>query len=199
MEAEKYFIQSGQLDSLVRGLIMSNPVLEAMRNRRSATRFDTAPVEEEKIQAILEAGRWAPSWLNRQPWKFIVIRDRLLKERISEFAPTVYKLALNEAPVCIAVCVNPVEDPFHYVEDGSIATQNMALAAQSLGLGSLWIGMFNVRNERNSAEEKTKAVLEIPENYRLISILPVGVVKLAPEKTRKDLSEIVMSEKFGQK
>jgi len=177
---------------------MSNPVLEVIRNRRSATRFDTASVEEEKVQAILEAGRWAPSWLNRQPWKFIVVRDRLLKERISEFAPTVYKLALSEAPVCIVVCVDPVEDPFHYVEDGAIATQNMALAAQSLGLGSLWIGVFNVRNERNSAEEKTKAILGIPENYRLISILPIGVVRLAPEKARKNLSEIVMNERFGK-
>ena len=178
---------------------MSNPVLEAIKNRRSVTRFDTAPLEEEKVQAILEAGQWAPSWLNRQPWKFIVIRDRLVKDRIAEFAPTVYKLALSEAPVCIAVCVDAVEDPFHYVEDGAVATQNMALAAQSLGLGSVWIGVFNVKNERNSAEERMKHILEIPRSFRLISVLPVGVLKLAPEKTRKSLSEIAFNEKFGVK
>lgn len=176
---------------------MGNPVLEAIRNRRSATRFDTAAVEEEKVQAILEAGRWAPSWLNRQPWKFVVVRDGRVKERIAEFVPTVFKLALNEAPVCIAVCVNPVEDPFHYVEDGAVATQNMALAAQSLGLGSLWVGVYNLKDERNSAEEKIKAILEIPRSYRLVSILPVGILKLAPEKTRKSLSEIVFNEKFS--
>jgi len=178
---------------------MDNPVLEAIKNRRSATRFDTGPLEEEKVQAILEAGRWAPSWLNKQPWKFIVVRDRLVKDRIAELAPTVYKLALSEAPLCIAVCVDTVEDPFHYVEDGAVATQNMALAAQSMGLGSLWIGVFSVKNERNSAEERMKGILEIPRNYRLVSILPVGVLKLAPEKTRRSLSEIVFREKFGVK
>jgi len=169
----------------------TNPVLEAVRNRRSVIRFETVPVGEEKIQAILEAGRWAPSWLNKQPWKFIVITDPGVKERVSEFAPTIFSLAIKEAPVCIAVCVDSKEDPYHFIEDAAAATQNMALAAHSQGLGSCWIGVFNLEGAKDSAEAKIREILDVPRDFRLISLLPIGIPKYTPEKDRKKLSEIV--------
>jgi len=177
---------------------MTNPVLEAIRDRRSIIRFEKVPVEEEKVQAILEAGRWAPSWLNSQPWRFIVVTDQKVKESLSEHVPTIYNLGVREAPVCIAVSVNPRDDPFHFVEDGASATQNMSLAAQSLGLGSCWIGVFDLKGEKNSAEERIKAVLGIPKNFRLISVLPIGVPRNVPEKERKELSQIVCRDKFKE-
>ncbi|MGW8288841.1 MAG: nitroreductase family protein, partial [Candidatus Bathyarchaeia archaeon] len=82
-------------------------------------------------------------------------------------------------------------DPFHFVEDGTTATQNMTLAAQSLGLSTSWIGVFSLRNEKNSTERKIIKILKIPKNWRLISILPVGIPKFRQSKKRKDLSEIV--------
>jgi len=175
---------------------MSNPILEAIRNRRSIVRFETAPIEEEEVEAILEAGRWAPSWLNRQPWRFILITDQNIKERLSEIVPTIYNLGMKEAPICIAVCVDPKEDPFHYIEDGAIAAQNMALAAHSLGLGSCWIGVLDLK-DKDSAEEKIKEILNVPKNCRVISLLPIGVPKYVPEKTRKELSQMVYRNKFG--
>lgn len=175
---------------------MGNLVLEAIKERRSIVRFETTPIDEEKVQAILEAGRWAPSWLNTQPWSFILITDQAVKKRISEHVPTVYRLGVDEAPICIAVCIDPKKDPYHFVEDGAAATQNMALAAHSLGLGSCWIGVFNREGEKNSAEERIKEILNVPKLYRIISLLPVGVPKHAPEKKRKELSELVHHNKF---
>jgi nitroreductase len=178
------------------GDIMTNSVLKAIRDRRSVRRFETASIEEEKIQAILEAGRWAPSWLNRQPWRFLIITDQNLKQRISESVPVIFIMGLKEAPICIAVCVEPKEDPYHFIEDGAAATQNMALAAQSLGLGSCWIGVFNLKDEKDSAEKKMKEILNIPKTYRLISILPIGVPKYVEEKKRKELSQLIYHNNF---
>ncbi len=180
------------------GETMTNIVLEAIKNRRSVIRFETTPIEEEKIQAILEAGRWAPSWLNKQPWRFIVVTDPAIKESLSKFAPTVYKLGVQEAPVCIVVSVDPNEDPYHFIEDGAAATQNMTLAAYSLGLGSCWIGTFRLKEEKESSEEKIKNALGIPKTHRVVSFLPIGILKYTKEKDRKELSQLVYRNKFGK-
>jgi nitroreductase len=180
------------------GETMTNSVLDAIKNRRSIVRFETTPIEEEKIQAILEAGRWAPSWLNKQPWRFIVVTDAAIKERLSELVPTVFKLGVREAPVCIVVSVDPDEDSFHFIEDGAAATQNMALAAHSLGLASCWIGTYAHKKEKKSAEEKIRDVLEIPNTHRVMSLLPIGIPKQVGEKNRKKLLQLVYRNKFGK-
>ena len=170
----------------------TNTVLKAIRDRRTVIRFETTPVGEDMIQAILEAGRWAPSWINSQPWRFKVVTDSGVKKRLSENVPTVFNLGITEAPVCIAVCVDPGADPSHFVEDGAAATQNMALAAHSLGLGSSWIGVHNPRVEKGSAEEKIREILKLPKTHRVVSLLPIGVPKYFPEKDRKELSELII-------
>lgn len=175
---------------------MTNQVLEAIRDRRSSVRFEETPIGEEKIQAILEAGRWAPSWINSQPWRFILVTDQDIKQRISEHVPTAFNLAITDAPINIVVSVDTEEDPHHFVEDGAVATQNMALAAHSLGLGSCWMGVFDLKGGKDSGEEKIKEILEIPKTHRVISVLPVGVSKAARMTKRKELSQLVYHEKF---
>lgn len=178
------------------GEMMTNAILQAIRNRRSATRFETDSIEEEKIQSVLEAGRWAPSWLNRQPWRFVLVRHQHVKDRLSEHVATTYRLGIGEAPICIVVCVDPEEDPYHFIEDGAAATQNMALAAHSLGLGSCWIGVFNLKGEEGSPEERIKDILELPKTYRVISLLPIGIPKYIPVKKRKHLSQLIYRDNF---
>ena len=175
---------------------MVNPVLEAIRDRRSSIRFKSTPIEKEKLNAVLEAGRWAPSWANTQPWRFILVKDKQIKEIISNTVPTFFSAGIKDAPICIAVCVNPKKDSFHFIEDGTTATQNMALCAQSIGLSTSWIGVFSLPNEKNSTERKLKKILKIPKEWRLVSILPLGVAKFKTTKTRKDLSELVDSDYF---
>lgn len=179
---------------------MSNEVLDAIKNRRSVLRFEGTQVEDDKLEAILEAGRWAPSWINKQPWNFIVIKDQKTREQLSETVPTTFVQGLKEAPVCVAVTVNTTEDPYHYVEDGATATQNMALAVHSIGLNSSWIGVYDVKNEKKSAEIIVKKILDIPKEYRVISIMPIGKVKYeGPKKDRKLLRQLVYHEKFGKR
>jgi nitroreductase len=179
---------------------MNNPVLDAIKNRRTAIRFEDIEVNEQEIQAVLEAGRWAPSWLNKQPWNFIVVRNQETKERLAEAAPTAFTAGLREAPVCIIVTVDSTEDPFHFVEDGAAAAQNMALASQSLGLQASWIGIFDRKEDKKSAEAKARIILEVPKNHRIIALLPIGHANqdVLHERTRKELRFIVSREKFGK-
>jgi len=179
---------------------MDNPVLDAIKKRRTVNRFENTEVEQDKIDDILEAGRWAPSWLNKQPWNFIVIKDPATKQQLSEVVPTTFVQGLKEAPVSIAVTVDPGEDSYHFVEAGAIATQNMALAAHSLGLQTSWIGIFDAKNQRNSAEVKVKKILDIPKNHRAVTLLPIGHAKSdIPKKDRKELRHLVYREKFGKR
>jgi nitroreductase len=107
---------------------------------------------------------------------------------------------LKEAPICIAITTSSTEDPYHYIEDGAAAAQNMTLAAHSVGLNSSWIGVHDLRNQRNSAESRVKQILEVPKDTRVIAILPIGHVKgEAPKKDRKTLRQVVYQEKFGQR
>jgi nitroreductase len=177
-----------------------NPVLDTIKNRRTVARFESTQVEDDELEAVLEAARWAPSWLNKQPWSFIIVKDQKTKDRLSEVVPTTFVQGLKEAPVCIAVIVDPEEDPYHFVEDGAVASQNMALSAHSLGLQSSWIGVFDIREEKNSAESKVKQILEIPKKHRVIALLPIGHVKYdMPKKERKPLHQIMYREKFGKR
>ncbi len=121
-----------------------NDVLKAIRGRRSVVRFTDAPVSDEQVETILEAGRWAPSYINSQPWEFIVMREKGLRARVAEVLKraTLSWQGFAQAPVLIAVAVDPSRDPRHSVEDGAAAVQNMTLAAHSLGLGSSWAGLY---------------------------------------------------------
>jgi len=176
---------------------MSNIVLDVIKGRRSVHSFKDTPVEGWQLEAVLEAGRWAPSYLNLQPWRFIVTTDMEVKRRLAEHAPTVFSKAVVEAPVVISIVVDSEKDSLHFVEDGANAAQNMALAAYSLGLGSCWIGVFNPRSKKGTSESELKHVLDIPDRYRLIAMLPIGVPSgRQPVSDRKPLSELICHETF---
>src|SRR4030067_626939 len=139
-----------------------NEVLKAIKNRRTIRRFKPNPIDEEKLQMILEAGRWAPSFSNLQPWKFIVVKDQGLKNALDKAAKeSVLHMGINEAPVVILVCVDRRIDPLHAIETGAAATQNMALAAHSLNLGTGWIGIWGTE-----AEAAAQRLLKLPETVR---------------------------------
>jgi nitroreductase len=191
---ECYFYLRSELFNC--GENMINPILKIIRDRRSSVRFKSTPITDGKLNAVLDAGRWAPSWTNTQPWRFIVVKDMEIKERMSSAVSTFFNWSIKDAPICIVTCVNPKEDPFHFIEDGTTATQNMALAAQSMGLGTSWIGVFSMSNEKDSTERKLKEILKIPKEWRLISILPIGVPKFNETKSRKELSEQVDFDNF---
>lgn len=181
--------------------MIENEVLIAIKERRSILRFRPEPVEDEEIQAILEAGRWAPSCGNSQPWEFIVVKDEATRQKISDVAGrvTLARKGIEGAPALIVTCVDPGKDSSHFVEDGAVATQNMALAAQSLGLASYWVGIYSPRNLKGSPEEDVKKILNIPQEYRVIAFLPIGKPAYDMEKERKRLREIVHHDRYGNR
>jgi nitroreductase len=180
-----------------------NEVLKAIRNRRSVRKFKSTPIEDEKIQAILTAAQWAPSFMKLQPCKFIVVRDPAIKEQLVKaltmpFLEIIYRGPLpyenlTKVPVIIVTCVDSKRDTMHYIEDGACATQNMALAAHSLGLASYWIGLFNTY-----VENEVKRILEIPNDYRVISMMPIGVPAESPKKERENIDNMLYYDKYGK-
>ena len=164
-----------------------NEVINTIKNRRTIRKFKSDPVNDQKLQMILEAGRWAPSFSNLQPWRFIVTRDQERKKELDKAArETVLPLGINEAPVVICVCVDRRIDPLHAIEAGAAATQNMALAGHSLGLGVGWIGVWGTE-----AETAIQKLFRLPETTRVVALLPIGVPDESPEGNRKPLEEFI--------
>lgn len=175
-----------------------NQVIETIKERRSVKKFKDDELHKEELKTILEAGRWAPSFANIQPWRFIVIEDEEIKQRLYKLAinVTAYRKGITQAPTIIAVSVDEEKDPHHYLEAGAVATQNMALAAHSLGISSYWIGIFDIAGAQESSEHIANKVLHLPENYRLVSLLPLGRSDQESTSERKTLEEIVDYDTF---
>ena len=138
--------------------------------RRSIRAFLPKKVDEEKIEYLLKAAFAAPSAKNIQPWHFILIRDRKILDEIPKFHP--YSKMLYEAPLAICVCGESVKDKFngYWILDCSAASANILLAANSLGLGSVWLGIYP-RQERIN---ELRNLLEIPEDITPLSLLAIG-------------------------
>jgi nitroreductase len=194
-------------------------LFEAIKTRRSIRHYKSDPVDDKKIEAILEAGRWAPSWSNTQCWRFIVVRDPKIKANVAE---TLLKFKLpdkeipnpainiiNTVPVLIVVCAEMgksggppgrggggggafiTDKGDWFMFDSALAVQNMVLAAHALGLGTVILGTFD-------AAQVEKA-LGVPRGYRVVTMFPVGVPdQEGKAPLRKELSEIVVKDKWGK-
>ena len=145
-------------------------LLNAIEKRRSIRKFRDVPVTDEQVRELLHAAMLAPSAKNGQPWHFIVVRDAGIMRQLREKHP--YATSLKTAPVCICVCgkIDP-ELPDYYTQDCAAATENLLLQAQSMGLGTCWMGVAP-RAERMSAVAET---LQIPEGVAPFCLIAVGV------------------------
>jgi nitroreductase len=163
-------------------------VFEAVRTRRSIRAYQDKPVEKEKLNQVLEAGRLSPSAVNLQPWHFISVTDKTARESL--LSAYNHHWFVN-APVIIVGCALPDEawerqDREEYWKvDVAIAMQSMVLVARELGLGTCWIGAFK--------EESVKEALGIPREVRVVALTPLGypAEQKGPVVDRKPLDEIV--------
>ncbi len=173
-------------------VIGDRKVIDTILKRRSVREFTDKPISKEEINTILNAGRWAPSGLNNQPWRFIVIREKDTIVQVSEC--THYTKVVAGAPLLIAVYLD-TENSYSHTKDVQAvgaAIQNMLLAVCELGLGAVWLG------EILKQSEKVNSVLECPASFELMAVLAIG--KPVPkERTspRKELKELVFEEKHG--
>jgi len=157
-------------------------LLDFIKERRSIRAFQSKTIPENEIEMILEAGRWAPSASNRQPWQFLIIKSKEMLEKVARVAR--YGKFISEASFAVAIVGKPRTSHNWYVIDTSLVSMNMMLMAWSLGIGTCWIGSMN--------KEKAKQVLGLGVNDYLLTVLPFGYIqgdKLYPTY-RKPLSDI---------
>ncbi|MCZ7385183.1 MAG: nitroreductase family protein [Candidatus Methanoperedens sp.] len=172
----------------------SDILLDLIKRRRSVRRFDGATIPKEAMEQILEAGRWAPSGANAQPWRFIIVAEKEKLKSIAEFC--YYKVFksrhVGEASAAVVICADPEAGSQTYTLDAAIAGTNMTLMATSMGIGSCWIGAFE--------EEKLKKMMRIPDNLKIIALIALGYeVGKASVPPRLSLSSIVHYETYEDK
>jgi nitroreductase len=165
---------------------------EAMKLRYSVRLYLNKPVEQEKLDRILDAARLAPSGSNRQPWKFVVVRDAETRKKLvlacsnQEFvgqAPVVIA-GVGLMPDRVMSCGVP-GDPV----DVAIALEHVALAATAEGLGTCWIGSFH--------QDQIRALLGIPANAKVIEVMTLGYpADYPPPKTRKSMKELACYDRW---
>jgi nitroreductase len=170
-------------------------VMEAIRTRRSVRSYEERPVEDDKLLAVLEAARLAPSAKNFQEWRFVVVRDAATRQKLMAAAKG--QSFVGQAPVVIACCAETDEHVMScgqlaYPIDVAIAIDHLTLKAVEEGLGTCWVGAFY--------EDQAKAALGIPQEIRVVQLLALGYPKYGEPgraKGRLSMDEIVHWEKWG--
>jgi nitroreductase len=163
----------------------SNPVIDAILKRRSIRRYRSGTVDKSRIKKLLIAGMYAPSARNQQPWHFLVIEDRAALERIREVHP--YASMLSGAALAVLVCG---DEKLENIEgyraiDCAAATQNILLAAHSLGLGAVWLGVY----PREKRQADIREIFSLPAHIHPFSLVSLGhpaEVKPVPDRVREE-------------
>lgn len=164
----------------------SKDLIQIIKTRRSIRKYVDKPIPEEILQDILDCARLAPSANNKQPWLFVVIKNKDLKKQIAEI--TDYGKFIKDAYCCIAVFC---EDTKYYLEDGCAATENILLAAWCYGIGSCWIA-----GDKKSYADKIKEILKVGQRYKLVSLISLGYpepkeLSSAQKISKKQLKEVI--------
>ncbi len=161
-------------------------IFELIKTRRSIRRFTDAPVSDELIDKIIEAGTWAPSGKNNQPWKFAIIKDRDIKEQISEL--THYSACVLSAHVLIAVFLDNASS-YHKIKDAQAigsCLQNMLLTIHDEGLGAVWLGEI-LKNG-----DKIRELVNGDDSLELMAVIALGHPAAESGKgSRKEINETI--------
>lgn len=149
---------------------MDNDMLDVIRKRRTVRRFTDEDVDDEQVGTILEMAMYAPTYMNRQPWHFVVVRDKPLQNQLADTLGV--RPYIQEAAVVIAVYGDPkISNTWDL--DGCAAVENMLLAAVALGLGGAWAGSpGNLAWEQ--AEDLLRDALKVPSGFRALSLVCLG-------------------------
>ncbi len=168
-------------------------ILSLIKSRRSIRRFRKQKVPLRLISKILEAARFAPSGLNNQPWRFILIEDREIKAQLSKL--TSYGFIFKNAPLLIGVFLDKKESYNFFKDTLSIGAciQNMLLEAHSLGLGTCWLG------EILKEEKKIKRMFGLGPNYVLCAFVALGFPAVRPRRfRRKPLRKLILKKNVSR-
>ena len=174
--------------------------IDLLRTRRSIRRFQEQPVEQEKIDILIEAMLRSPSSRGLNPWEFVVVTDKDTLVRLSQAKPHGAAF-LKNAPLAIVVCADPTKCDV-WVEDCSIASILLHLTASDLGLGSCWVQIrLREHDAGQMAQDHVAEILGLPAGLVVESIIAIGYpAEQLPAHPRLSLpDEKVSFEKYGQK
>jgi nitroreductase len=177
-------------------------IMEVIKERRSIRKYEEKDVPEEILKSLFEAAGWSPSWANTQCWELVVVRDKALKESLKEtiLPKNPATNAIAEAPVLLALCGKLKSSGFYkeivttkfgdwFMFDLGIFTQTLCLAAASIGLGTVIVGLFDHDRARN--------IIKVPEGYELVALIPLGYpAKISSAPKRRDTGEFVHQNTF---
>ena len=166
-------------------------MLNLIKTRRSIRKFTSKAIEVEQLNQIIEAGTWAPSGLNNQPWKIAIIKDHYIKTSLASL--TRYSPIIEGAPVLIAVFldISLSYDRTKDIQATGACIQNMLLAIHALGLGGVWLGEI-LKNK-----DEVSKVLNAPEDLELMAVISLGhPAEEGVKKSRKSLEEVVFLNNF---
>jgi len=158
-----------------------NEVIQVIKKRRSVRRFEPDAISGEIIRDILDCARLAPSGNNMQPWLFGAVIDPDLKRQIA--GSTDSGKFIKRCAVCFAVFTDGSAK--HFLEDGCAATENILLACTAYGIGSCWVAGY-----KKDKAESIARLLNVPDQYRLIALVPAGFSKEKPAPMKKSLDEV---------
>ena len=177
--------------------------IEAIMTRRSIRQYKPDPVDETTLEKILEAARWAPSWGNQQPCRFVLVTNQKIKDELADMVgKNPATNAIRTAPIIIVACAKIGISGYYdgkemsdegdwHMYDIAVAMQNIVLAAHALGLGAVHVGL-------NFDTKRAAAILDVPEGFRPIVMSPLGYpAHEGKAPPRKELNEIIFAEKFG--
>ncbi len=144
--------------------------LEAIMTRRSIRSYKDRQVSEEDLEALLRAAMAAPSARNEQPWHFVVARDPAVKDRIPDYHP--YAACVRQAPLAVLVCADLEQESFrdYWEQNCAAAVENLLVAARSLGLGTVWLGV-HPRKERVAG---MRELFRLPDGIMPFCVVAVG-------------------------
>jgi len=161
-------------------------MLEAIKKRRSYRDFQDRLVEGEKLREILKAAMFAPSANHQRLWEFIVVKDQKTLRCLA--ATKTWSYFVNRAPVVIVVCS---KEGKYWLEDASIAAENIYLEATNQGLGTCFVQIKNSQRENgDDAEEYVKSLLGIPLKIHVLCLMPIGYPKeVLPEHNKSEFEK----------
>ncbi len=160
--------------------------LEAIRKRRSVREYTGEAIPRQDLEKIVDAGRLAATGSNKQPWDFIIVTDKKMINHLKVAAKW-----MEKAGAIIAVVMDPSSR--WWVEDGSAAIENMLIASTALGYGSCWLEGYTLLRE-----EEFKALLEVPDDKRLLTLIPIGIPVEWPTREKKALETVLHWEKYSK-
>jgi nitroreductase len=164
--------------------------VDAIKKRRSVRKYEEKELSNDQIKQVLETARYAESWANKQGWQIMVVKSAETRAKVAEVLGSNYGArAVATAPVLLVVCMDPnasgvMKGKEYYMVDAGILMDHLMLEAADMGLGTVFIGMFD--------EDKVREVLGVPEEYRIVGLTPLGYpAKMPGERPRNELADIV--------